>query len=169
MKVLIVFPICLVCFCDHVQELENAEFIPMESRTEPSPEPSGPLPSEHPACNTSQSDTSKHSLPPEPAPSILSTSYNQKSLNASSISVGLPTHQHSHGLPPSVPPLCLDGLSGSGDSIRLQMIHDRERDEEWEALNRRVIQLQAENKMVSKSFFGLSLPQFAVNGWKDFP
>ena len=129
-------------FCPHqFQELEDAEFIPMESREPPTPQILAPHPQNIP-----------HVDHPDLVSSSLSASQTQKSLNASSISIGLPSsssHPPHHGLPPSVPPLCLDGLSGSGDSVRLQMIQNRVRDEEIEALNERLIYLEAENKRVS--------------------
>ncbi|XP_038075456.1 serine/threonine-protein kinase Nek9-like [Patiria miniata] len=127
-------------------ELQNAEFIPMQSKNEAQAEPANQAVSDQ--HNSDEHPT--HNLPAGLPPAMLSSSNNQKSLNASSISVGLAASQAGHGLPPSVPPLCLDGLSGSGDSLRLQMIRDRERDGELEALNQRVVHLEAENKTLQQ-------------------
>ena len=143
--VLFFFVFFLLC-----QELEKAEFIPMEDKND-----SSPWPLNQPVINQLPHDFQHLVLPThnpsEAQPSaVLSSSNGQTSLNASSISVGFAASQVAHSLPQSVPPLCLDGLSGSGDSIRLQMIRDRERDEELEALNQRVIHLEAENKTVRR-------------------
>ncbi|XP_022111310.1 serine/threonine-protein kinase Nek9-like, partial [Acanthaster planci] len=151
------------------EELENAEFIPLESESDSPPDPINPSVINQPPHDLQHLDCPTHNPAVAPPVAMLSTSHDQRSLDASSISVGFATSQVTHGIPFSVPPLCLDGLSGSGDSIRLQMIRDRERDEELEALNQRVIHLEAENKKVRKyTCFNHLLPGNPVSSTMGF-
>lgn len=101
-----------------VDELEQAEYIPLP----PSLQSQSSVSSQE-SHSLTNSISGSHPNPNQPHPSENGTD-------------GL--------LPPKVPPLCLEGLSSSGDSIRIQM----KKDEELHHLYDRIRQLELENKQL---------------------